>query len=69
MGSKTMRRQRNYPQTDERRQRANAYLRQYRAEHPEKVRQWRDAYILRRAARLMAEQRAGADGGDFDAGA
>lgn len=38
------------------------YLRRYRAEHPDKVRAWRDAYILRRAARLQAEA-AEAEGG------
>lgn len=44
------------PASKEARERANAYLRRYRAEHPERVRAWRNAYILRKAARLTAEQ-------------
>ena len=53
MANKTGRR---YPRTDEQRERMNAYLRQYRREHPEKVRQWRDDYIKRRAAKLLAAE-------------
>lgn len=41
--------------TDEQRQRNREYLRAYRAAHPERVKAWRDAYIVRRAARLRAE--------------
>ncbi len=43
------------------------YLRGYRKEHPDAVRRWREAYILRKAAKLQAEidARGGADcGGD-----
>lgn len=54
-----------YPRTVEQRQRLNAYLRQYRAEHPEKVKAWRDAYIKRRAEKLLAAEQAGG----LDAGA
>lgn len=32
----------------------NEYQRRYREEHPEKVKQWRDNYIRRRAAKLAA---------------
>lgn len=42
------------PMTPEQRERANAYLRQYRADHPDKVRAWRRNYILRAAARMTA---------------
>ena len=42
------------PATAEARERANAYRRRYRKEHPEAVKRWRDGYILRRAARLQA---------------
>lgn len=49
------------PVSDEARERANAYLRRYRAEHPERVRKWRDDYILRRAARIQAERESGGD--------
>lgn len=31
------------------------YLREYRKLHPDTCKRWRDAYILRRAARLQAE--------------
>lgn len=59
------------PRTVEQRAKMAAYLRQYRAEHPEKVRQWRDAYIKRRAEKLLAAERAAAaqGPGDLDAGA
>jgi hypothetical protein len=52
--------------TDEQRERWNAYSRKYRAEHPEKVRRWRQDYILRKASALAAAQAAGGDdrGGD-----
>ena len=35
------------------RDRANAYQRQYRRDHPDRTRAWREAYILRKAARIM----------------
>lgn len=41
------------PKDQEARDRANAYQRQYRQEHPDRARAWRDAYILRKAARIM----------------
>lgn len=53
--------------TPEQRERLNAYQRRYRAEHPDATRAWRDAYVLRRAAKLQAEmnQNGGAErGGD-----
>ena len=52
------------PATDEAREKANAYRRRYRQENPERVKRWRDDYIMRRAARLMAEQAAAAASGD-----
>lgn len=55
-----------YPRTEEQRQRMNAYLRQYRAEHPERVKRWRDNYIKRRAAKLLAAEQGP---GELDAGA
>lgn len=48
--------------TDEQRARNAAYLREYRLHNPDKVRKWRDNYVLRRAARLQAEGLGGADG-------
>ena len=50
------------PATDEAREKANAYRRRYRQENPERVKRWRNDYIMRKAARLMAEQ--AADRGD-----
>ena len=50
------------PATDEARERANAYRRKYRAEHPDKVQEWRRNYIQRAAARIAAAQ-IGSDGG------
>ena len=41
-----------------------AYLRKYRAEHPGAQRRWREAYILRKAARLQAEREAAEHGGN-----
>ena len=41
-----------------------AYLRKYRAEHPDAQRRWREAYILRKAARLQAEREAAEHGGN-----
>lgn len=41
------------PKDQEARDRANAYQRQYRQDHPDRARAWRDAYIVRRAARIM----------------
>lgn len=48
--------------SDEQRQRNREYLRAYRAAHPDKVKAWRDAYIVRRAARLRAEAETRDDG-------
>lgn len=54
------------PATDAAREKANAYRRRYRKENPERVKRWREGYIMRKAARLMAEQAAAAgdDPGD-----
>ena len=41
--------------TPEQRERNASYLRAYRARNPERVRAWRNNYILRKAARLLAE--------------
>ena len=38
---------------EQRRQRANEYARNYRHAHPERVKVWRDNYVLRRAARII----------------
>ena len=38
--------------TDEQRERNAARLREYRKAHPDRVRAWRDAYILRKAERI-----------------
>lgn len=35
-----------------------AYLRKYRAEHPDATRRWREDYILRKATKLQAERKA-----------
>lgn len=40
------------------------YNRRYRAAHPEAVKRWRDAYTMRRAARLKAEAEADRGGAD-----
>lgn len=69
MGNRTVRTTRRYPQTDEQRQRYNAYQRAYRQRNPDKVRRWQQDYILRAAARLAAERGAALGGGDLDAGA
>lgn len=45
--------------SNEARARYNAYQRDYRRRNPDKTRRWRDAYIIRRAARLAAEQAGG----------
>ena len=45
--------------TPEQRLHNAAYLRQYRKKHPDAVRRWRDAYILRRAEKLKAAQAEG----------
>lgn len=50
--------------TPEQRALQAAYLRRYRAEHPDKVRAWRDGYILRKAARLQAEAAEAERGGE-----
>lgn len=64
MSGKTARIQRRYPQNDEQRARWNDYQRVYRATHPERVRAWRDRYIVRKAQRLMAERGGDLGGGD-----
>lgn len=61
MDFKTSRPRRTY--TDAQRQHMREYMRAYRAAHPEKTRAWRDAYILRRAAKLQAQAEGGADDG------
>ena len=48
---------------EERRERLNAYKRRYWKEHPEKVKQWRNDYIVRKATRILAEQAQGAQTG------
>ena len=50
------------PRTDEAREHANAYRREYRKRNPERVKKWRADYIMRTAARLAAAQ-IGSDGG------
>lgn len=52
---------RRYPRTDEQRERFNAYLRKYRAEHPDAVKRWRDTYIKNRAAKLLAAEQVAGD--------
>lgn len=44
------------------------YLREYRKRNPDKVRKWRDAYVLRRAERLRAEAEANQQNGGGDRG-
>lgn len=44
--------------TDEQREAYNAYQRDYRRRNPDKARQWQRDYIMRKAARLAAEQAA-----------
>ena len=53
------------PATDEARENRNAYMRRYRAAHPDKTRAWRQNYIKRAAARLAAADptRPAAEGG------
>lgn len=41
---------------EERRERVNTYHREYCRQHPEKTREWRRRYILKRAAQLLAEE-------------
>ena len=41
------------PKDQAARDRANAYQRDYRRAHPDRARAWRDAYIMRKAARIM----------------
>lgn len=48
------------PVDQDARDRYNAYQREYRRTHPDKARAWRDTYILRKAARIMAEGGEGA---------
>ena len=52
--------------TQEQREKWNAYMRAYRRKNPERVKGWRNAYIVRKADRLRAElAREGAqDAGD-----
>lgn len=42
------------PATEDAREKRNAYMRRYRAEHPDKARTWRQNYIKRAAAKLEA---------------
>lgn len=42
------------PATDEAREHANAYRREYRKRNPERVAKWRRDYIVRAAARIAA---------------
>ena len=42
--------------TDEARELHNQYQREYRKAHPEKVRQYRETYWMRRAAKAEQEQ-------------
>ena len=48
---------------DEQRERYNAYQREYRARNPERVRAWREAYYIRKAAKLTAQAEAQTDNG------
>lgn len=43
---------RRYTRTEEQRKAYNEYQRRYRAEHKDKVRQWQDNYIIRKAVKL-----------------
>jgi len=53
------------PATDEARERANSYQRQYRRANPDRVREWRERYIVRKAAQIAAERcQDGLKGGD-----
>ena len=59
------------PATEAARQHAKEYQRRYRQENPDRVKKWRDNYILRKAAQLMAEAEqdtANADGGQLMSG-
>lgn len=49
-----MSRQKRIP-TDEQRDRRNDYARRYRAEHPDRVRQWRINHALNVASRIQRE--------------
>jgi len=53
------------PRKTEARERFNAYQREYqrtyRQRNPEKVRKWRDTYIIKKAARLQAEAQQAAE--------
>lgn len=42
--------------TVEQREAYNRYQREYRQRNPERARQWQHDYIIRRAARLVAER-------------
>lgn len=57
------------PATDAARLHANAYHREYRRTHPDKVKRWRESYIMRAAARLAAQAQTPSDeqkGGERD---
>ena len=54
----------SYPSTKEQRQHIREYQRAYRAAHPDKAKEWRERYILRKADRLRAEQAQQAEGGE-----
>ena len=51
--------------TPEQKARINAYMRQYRAEHPDNVRRWRENWVLNAAKRVEAQRQGGGDVG-FD---
>ena len=52
------------PKSDEARIRANARQRAYRQAHPDKAKEWRERYILRKADQLRAQQAQPAEGGE-----
>lgn len=52
------------PVSEEAREHRNAYMRQYRKDHPELTRKWKRNYIIRAAERLLAEEAEKATGGD-----
>ena len=50
--------------TPEQRTKFNQYQQQYRQRNPDRVARWRRDYIIRKAARLLAEQTDSGDGGN-----
>lgn len=55
--------ERRRARTAEQREAYNAYQREYRRRNPDKARQWQRDYIIRKAARLTAEQAQQANNG------